>query len=140
MHGNFQGGAAVHWWNMASRFQSRFQSQFSALEHPFNVCTPTLPNPSSSPPSAQNIFPKFTPMMRCYFYSQIAKLFEPPCVSMIFWRPFVKRFALCYRTVVCLSCPVCQSVTLVYYGQTVGWIRMPLGLGVGLGPGHIVLH
>jgi len=22
-------------------------------------------------------------------------------------RPFVKRFALCYRSVVCLSCPVC---------------------------------
>ena len=30
---------------------------------------------------------------------------------MVFERPFVKRFALCYRTVVCLSvlsCPVCN--------------------------------
>ena len=36
----------------------------------------------------------------------------------------------------CLSC---LSVTLVYCGQTVGWIRMPLGTEVGLGPGHIVL-
>ena len=40
-----------------------------------------------------------------------------------FGRPFVKRkrFALSYRTVVCpvLSCPICLSVTLVYYGQTV---------------------
>jgi len=27
----------------------------------------------------------------------------------VFGRPFVKRFALCYRTVVCLSCPVCLS-------------------------------
>jgi len=36
-------------------------------------------------------------------------------------------------------CPVCLSVTLVYCGQTVGWIRMPLGTEVGLGPGHIVL-
>ena len=26
---------------------------------------------------------------------------------MIFGRPFVKRFALCYQTVVCLSCPAC---------------------------------
>jgi len=46
-----------------------------------------------------------------------------------------KRFALCYRTVV-LSCP---SVTLVYCGQTVGWIKMKLGKEVGLGPGHIVI-
>ena len=46
------------------------------------------------------------------------------CVSKSapFARPFVKRFALCYRTVVlslCLSCPF-LSVTLVYCGQTVG--------------------
>ena len=31
------------------------------------------------------------------------------------------------------------SVTLVYCGQTVGWIKTPLGLEVGLGPGGIVL-
>jgi len=31
------------------------------------------------------------------------------------------------------------SVTLVYCGQTVGWIRTPLGTKVGLGPGHTVL-
>jgi len=37
------------------------------------------------------------------------------------------------RTVICLS------VTLVYYGQTVGWIKMPHGKEVGLGRGHIVL-
>ena len=52
-----------------------------------------------------------------------------------FWRPFVKRFALCYQTTVCLSC---LSVMLVYCGQTVGWIKMKLGMEVGLGPGHIV--
>jgi len=28
---------------------------------------------------------------------------------------------------------------LVYCGQTVRWIKMPLGMEVGLGPGHIVL-
>jgi len=51
-------------------------------------------------------------------------------------RPFVKRFALCYGTVVCLSVlSVCLSVTLVYCGQTVGWS----GMQVGLGPGHTVL-
>ena len=37
---------------------------------------------------------------------------------------------------VCLSC---LSVTLVYCGQTVGWIKTKLGMQVGLGPGHIVL-
>ena len=33
------------------------------------------------------------------------------------------------------------SVTLTYCGQTVGWIKMPLVMqvGVGLGPGHVVL-
>jgi len=39
-------------------------------------------------------------------------------------------------------CPVCPvlSVTLVYCGQTVGWIRMKHGTHVGLGTGHIVLE
>jgi len=36
----------------------------------------------------------------------------------------------------CLSC---LSVTLVCCGQTVGWIKMPLGRKVDLGPGDIVL-
>ena len=27
----------------------------------------------------------------------------------------------------------------VYYGQTAGWIKMPLRMEVGLDPGHIVL-
>ena len=38
---------------------------------------------------------------------------------------------------VCLS--ACLSVTLVYWIQTVEWIKMKLGLPVGLGPRHIVL-
>ena len=43
----------------------------------------------------------------------------------------------------CLSvCPVlsvCLSVTLVYSGQTVGWIKTKLGMEIGLVPGHILL-
>jgi len=31
------------------------------------------------------------------------------------------------------------SVMLVYCGQTVGWVKMPLGTQVGLSPGHSVL-
>ena len=59
----------------------------------------------------------------------------------LFGRPFVKRFALCYRTVVlfCLSVLSCLSVTLVYCGPTVGQIKIELGMEVGLGPDHIVL-
>ena len=45
------------------------------------------------------------------------------------------RFALCYGTVV-LSV---LSVTLVYCGQTVGWIKKKLGMEVGLGLSHLVL-
>jgi len=37
---------------------------------------------------------------------------------------------------VCLSC---LSVTLVYCGQTVGWIKVKLGMQVGLGRGRTVL-
>ena len=36
----------------------------------------------------------------------------------------------------CLSC---LSVTVVYCGQTAVWIKMKLGIQVGLGPRHIVL-
>jgi len=54
---------------------------------------------------------------------------------LFFGRPFVKPFALCYRNVV-LSV---LSVTLVYSGQTVGRIKMKLGMQVGHGPGHILL-
>jgi len=51
----------------------------------------------------------------------------------IFGQPFVKWFALCYQTAVCLS------VMLVYCGQMVGWNNMKLGMEAGLSPGHIVL-
>ena len=39
----------------------------------------------------------------------------------------------------CPICLSCLSATLVYYGQIVRWIKMKLGMEVGLGPGHIVL-
>ena len=39
----------------------------------------------------------------------------------------------------CPLCHVCLSVTLVYCGNTVGWIKMPLGTEEGLVPGGIVL-
>ena len=35
--------------------------------------------------------------------------------------------------------PVCLSVTLVYCGQTVGWIKVLLGMEVGIDPSDTVL-
>ena len=51
------------------------------------------------------------------------------CMSF-FGRPFLKtvRPMLSDRSLSCLS------VTLVYYSQTIGWIKMKLGTHVGLGP------
>jgi len=40
---------------------------------------------------------------------------------------------------VCLSILSVLAETLVYCGQTVGRIKIKLGMQVGLGPGHIVL-
>jgi len=38
-----------------------------------------------------------------------------------------------------VRCLSCLSVTLMYCGQTVGRIKMKLGMQVSFGPGHIVL-
>ena len=55
------------------------------------------------------------------------------------WQPFVERFALWYWTVILYVCLSCLCMTLVYRGQAVRWIKMKLGMEVGLGPGRIVL-
>jgi len=62
-----------------------------------------------------------------------------------FWGTVCKtvRPMLSDRRPVCLYClsvlSVCLSVMLVYCGQAVEWIKMKLGMQVGLDPGHIVL-
>ena len=107
-------------------------------------------------------------------------------LAVIFERSFAKRFALCHRSVVCLSfpsvCPLCNVGVLwpngwmdqdetwhagrprpwphcviwgptspqpkghspqfsahICCGQMAGWIKMPLGMEEGLGPGDFVL-
>jgi len=55
-----------------------------------------------------------------------SRLFGPP--SQVTVRPMLRD-----------RCPVCLSVALMYCGQTVGWIKIPLGTEVGLSPYHIVL-
>jgi len=52
---------------------------------------------------------------------------------IIFGRPFVKQFALCYQTLSVLSV---YNVGVLWPN---GWIKVKLGMQVGLEPGHIVL-
>ena len=63
-------------------------------------------------------------------------------VSVISLESGEDFWATVYKTVrpmLSVRCPVCLSVTFVHCGQTVGRIKMKLGMQVGLGPGHIVL-
>ena len=64
---------------------------------------------------------------------------EPPPQFMVhFWATVCKAV----RPMLSVRCPVCLSVlsvTLVYCGQTAGWINMALGMEVGLSPGDFVL-
>jgi len=62
--------------------------------------------------------------IKCHFYATIRKTVRP---------------MLSDRCPVCSVLSVFLSVTLVYCGQTVVWIKMKLGMEVDLGPGHIVL-
>ena len=119
--------------------------------------------------------------LRTSIYEQFLEMIVALRLGLAFWvfcgRPFVKRFALCYQIVVCLSCPVCPvcdvgvlwpngwmdqvetwragprdmvldgdqllfpkgAQPLPNFRPMSGWIEMPLGTKVGLGPGHIVL-
>jgi len=60
-----------------------------------------------------------------------------------FWATVCKmvhHYAIRPLSVICLSVPsVCLSVMLVYCGHTVGWIKMKLGMEVGLSRGDVVL-
>jgi len=60
---------------------------------------------------------------------------ERLCDTAVLGQPFLKRFALCCRIVVCLFC---LSIILMYCGRTIGWIKMKLDVQVGINHGHIV--
>jgi len=70
--------------------------------------------------------------------SYISGTAERICAKYTETTCLVPRSDECYLSV-CLSLLSVFSVTLVYCGQTAGWINMKLGMQVGLGPGHIVL-
>ena len=52
-----------------------------------------------------------------------------------FWATVCKTV----RPMLSVRCLPCLSVTFVHCGQTVGRIKMKLGMQVGLGPSHIAL-
>ena len=110
------------------------------MEFGFNKARQTLLKTSNAP-SQHNTVLKLIPVV--YNITVVKKTAASKIfLGRFFGRPFVKRFALCYRSVVCpvlSACPV-LSVTFVHCGQTVGRIKMKLGVQVGLGAGHIVLH
>ena len=58
-----------------------------------------------------------------------------PCklLKYAFWATVCKTVHHMLLDVVCLS----VLSVMVYCDQTVGWINMPLGMEVGLRPGHI---
>jgi len=58
--------------------------------------------------------------------------------SVIFERPLQVTVRSMLQDRCSAVCHVCLSATLVYRGQTAGWIKMSLGMEVGLSTGHIV--
>ena len=60
-------------------------------------------------------------------------------IKRVFLHLYLEIAQFLLRLMLSDRCPVCLSVTLAYCGQTVGRIKMKLGLQVVLGPGLIVL-
>ena len=74
-----------------------------------------------------------------YFYIRFGSIRCRGSFIAVFGRPLQLMVPLCYR-IILLSVVSVLSGTLVYCGQTVGWmVRVPVGMEVGLGPGDIVL-
>ena len=73
--------------------------------------------------------PMITVLCIAYF-DTVSISFQQSLVSRAKWISFLGDR---------LSCLSCLSVTLLYCGQTTGWIKMKLDMQLGLGPGHIVL-
>ena len=125
---------------------------FSSIHHSRHPSLPALNplfhksllSPSSSithgfKPTVSQILPIADRLRPAGLPSRTDDLVRTVCANRFFGRPFVKRFALCYPTVVCLSVLSCLSVTLVYCSQTVKWIKMKLGMQIRYGHGDIVL-
>jgi len=70
-----------------------------------------------------------------YFYSRFGCRRLWGVVYRVLGRPLQVMVGPSYAT----GNPPVLSVTLVYFCQTVAWIRIPLGMKVGFGPGDIML-
>jgi len=118
---NFFCSHRTNCWNLCKSGASQFHLQHASLEIDLNIY---MEGVLSSQQRAK---------------SQCTAVRYHRCDVSFFGRPFIKRFALYYRTIVLSVCLSCLSVTLVYCGQTVGWIKTKLVTEVGLCPGHTVL-
>jgi len=87
------------------------------------------------PPRKGTAAPPPTFRLTLFWHGRPSQQLLSSCICTVgFWATVCKRFPLSCWTIVSLSF---LSVTLVYCGQMVGWIRMPLDVEVGLGPCHI---
>jgi len=74
-------------------------------------------------------------VVKIQFLQCAADFWAAVCKTVCRLRPMLSDSCLS-----CLSCLCVLSVTLVHCDQTVGRIKIKLGVQVGLGVGHIVLH
>jgi len=109
-------------WERAGKFAADLHTHFALTQ----VCR----RHGHTPPAL-----RYTTAVPGTFYDSV------PASNHLTWH-FWATVCKTVRPTLSDRCPVCLSVlsvTLVYCGQTVGWIKMKLGMHVGLGAGHIVL-
>ena len=84
-------------------------------------------------------------MLICFVTSPRSTSREHNINNILLLLVCIRVVSVCWATVTSNGSPCYTgqlsslSVTLVYCGQTVGWIGMPRGMEVGVGPSHIVL-
>jgi len=116
----FASAACALWWRRTSCQASMTSWSIRAPSTPPTSSTVCWTSAAWLPVRPQGADPPYSLKVRHVYHT---------CLAVSFGRPMLSDR--------CLSCLVCD---VVYCGQTVGWIKMPLGMEVGLSPGHIVLH
>jgi len=72
---------------------------------------------------------------KCTYWSKLVKPLDMQYREVLYIADRYRPNTACTKYFVVLN----FWPTLVYCGQTAGWIKMKLGMEAGLGPGHIVL-
>jgi len=79
------------------------------------------------------------PYAVCLSFVTLVRRIKPVEILLNFCATVCKRFAFAIGPSSCPVCPIYLSVMYVHCGQTVGRIKMKLGMQVGLDPDHILL-